>query len=172
MYDASMKKIKYKGKFEFNYISPSQVVVLTLANNKKSVVRSANSYEITKINIFQDRFVVANTYETVIVGDLETGKTSEILWRGAGNEKYDFSSPGLCMIFNAGELTLVEFGNNEPLGTCRTELMKPNLLSARISEKGAKVIAYLLDLQTIAINDLQNSTTICQIAHDSKIDYM
>jgi intraflagellar transport protein 172 len=29
------------------------------------------------------------------------------MWRGAGNEKYDFSSPNLCMIFNAGELTLV-----------------------------------------------------------------
>ena len=172
MYEASMKKIRYKGKFEFNYVSPSQVVVLTLATGKKSVVRSGNSQEITKINIYQDRYVVANTYETVIVGDLETDKTSEVMWRGAGNEKYDFSSPNLCMIFNAGELTLIEYGNNEPLGTCRTELMKPNLLSARLSEKGAKVIAYLLDLQTIAINDLQNSTTICQISHDSKVDFM
>lgn len=116
--------------------------------------------------------MVANTYETVIVGDLETDRTSEVMWRGAGNEKYDFSSPNLCMIFNAGELTLIEYGNNEPLGTCRTELMKPNLLSARLSDKGAKVIAYLLDLQTIAINDLQNSTTICQISHDSKVDFM
>lgn len=94
------------------------------------------------------------------------------MWRGAGNEKYDFSSPNLCMIFNAGQLTLIEYGKNEPLGACRTELMKPNLLSARISEKGAKVIAYLLDLQTIAVNDLEKSTTICQISHDSKIDYM
>lgn len=37
------------------------------------------------------------------------------------------------MIFNAGELTLVEYGNNEPLGTCRTEHMKSNLISARLS---------------------------------------
>lgn len=66
----------------------------------------------------------------------------------------------------------MEYGNNEPLGTCRTEQMKANLISARVSEKGSKVIAYLLDLQTIAINDLQNSTTLCQITHDSKIDYL
>lgn len=46
------------------------------------------------------------------------------MWRGSGNEKYDFSNPNVCMIFNAGELTLVEYGNNEPLGTCRTEHMK------------------------------------------------
>jgi intraflagellar transport protein 172 len=62
MYEASMKKIRYKGKFEFNYVSPSQVVVLTLATGKKSVVRSGNSQEIIKINIYQDRYVVANTY--------------------------------------------------------------------------------------------------------------
>jgi hypothetical protein len=33
----------------------------------------------------------------------------------------------------AGELTLVEFGNNEPLGICRTEYVKPYLISARIN---------------------------------------
>jgi intraflagellar transport protein 172 len=103
---------------------------------------------------------VVNTDETVIIGDFEANNTSKIMWRGAGSEKYDFSSPNLCMIFNAGELTLVEYGKNEPLGICRTELMKPNLVSAWLNEKGVKVIAYLLDLQTIAIIDLQNSTTI------------
>lgn len=58
------------------------------------------------------------------------------------------------MIYNAGELTLIEYGNNEPLGTCRTEFMKSHLISARlnyIGEKGNKTIAYLMDLQTISI---------------------
>lgn len=123
-------------------------------SGNKAVVRSNYSAEITKINIFQDRFVVANTHETIIMGDLEQDKTSEIMWRGSGNEKYDFSNPNVCMIFNAGELTLVEYGNNEALGTCRTEHMKSNLISARLNysgEKGTKMIAYLLDLQTISI---------------------
>ena len=76
------------------------------------------------------------------------------MWRGSGKEKYDFSNPNVCMIYNAGELTLIEYGNNEPLGNCRTEHMKSALISARlnyITEKGTKMIAYLLDLQTICI---------------------
>jgi len=52
VYDASMKKIKYKGKFELNYVSPSQIVVKTLMTGNKAVVRSNYSSEIHKINIF------------------------------------------------------------------------------------------------------------------------
>lgn len=40
------------------------------------------------------------------------------------------------MIFNAGELTFVEYGNNEPLGTCRTEHMKSKLISCRLNYFG------------------------------------
>ena len=139
------------------------------------MVRSNYSLEISKINIFQDRYVVANTHDTIIMCDLEQNKTSEIQWRGSGKEKYDFSNPNVCMIFNAGELTLVEYGNNESLGTCRTEHMKSNLISARLNytkDKGNKMIAYLLDLQTICIQDLSLSTTVAQINHDSKIDFL
>ena len=50
--------------------------------------------------------------------------------------------------------------------------MKPNLISAKINEKGTKIIAYLLDLQTISLFDLQTSSIISQISHDSKIDYL
>ena len=32
------------------------------------------------------------------------------------------------MVFNAGELSLVEYGNNEILGTVRTEFMNPHLI--------------------------------------------
>ena len=59
-----------------------------------------------------------------------------------GKEKYDFSNPNICMVFNAGELTLIEYGDNEPLGTCRTEFVKPSLISARINCAG--VDSYLI----------------------------
>ena len=62
----------------------------------------------------------------MIISELKTGKTSEILWQGSGNEKFDFSNPNVCMISNAGELLLVEYGNNDILGTCRTEYTKPS----------------------------------------------
>ncbi len=32
------------------------------------------------------------------------------------------------MVFNAGELSLVEYGVNEIIGSCRTEYMSPHLI--------------------------------------------
>lgn len=86
------------------------------------------------------------------------------------------------MIYNAGELSIVEYGVNEIIGTCRTENLHPNMISARLnySQKGGydqdrnvtKVIAYLLDTQTIYVQDLNNQQILAQINHDSKIDYL
>jgi len=159
VYDASMKKVNYKGKFEMNYVSPSQIVVMTISSKSITVINSRLSLEITKVNIYKDRYLVASTFESIILGDLITCKVSEVMWRGSGNEKFDFNNLNVCMIFNAGELTLVEYGQNEPLGTCRTEFKKASQISARLnylpnSQKGTKMIAYLLDLQTICITDL------------------
>lgn len=63
------------------------------------------------------------------------------------------------MIFNAGELSLVEFGTNDLLTSVRTEFMNPHLISVRINErkqKGleeSKKLAYLIDLNTICIGE-------------------
>ena len=40
LYDASLKKVNYKNKFIFNYVSPCQVVIDSLATGKKSVLKS------------------------------------------------------------------------------------------------------------------------------------
>lgn len=69
----------------------------------------------------------------MLLGDLESSKLSELPWRGSGNEKFDFSNPNICMVFNAGELSIVEYGVNEVIGTCRTENMGPNMISARLN---------------------------------------
>jgi intraflagellar transport protein 172 len=60
------------------------------------------------------------------------------------------------MVFNAGELSIVEYGVNEVIGTCRTENMGPNMISARLNygdqeKQATKIIAYLLDSLTICI---------------------
>lgn len=139
------------------------------------MIKSNVATEITRINVLQDRFVVANTMQSLILGDLETKKTSEILWRGSGNEKFDFSNPDVCMVYNAGELTLVEFGNNEPLGNARTEHVKSTLISTRLcysKDDDSKAIAFLLDLQTICVMDLQTNMVRVNINHDSKIDFL
>jgi len=63
------------------------------------------------------------------------------------------------MVFNAGELSIVEYGVSEVIGTCRTENMGPNIISARLTYseqelrggQPPKIIAYLLDSLTICI---------------------
>ena len=93
------------------------------------------------------------TNSTIFLGDMESCEVSELPWRGSGNEKFDFSNPKICMIFNAGELSIIEYGVNEVIGTCRTENVHPNVISARLNYNAqrrnggepTKIIAYLLD---------------------------
>jgi intraflagellar transport protein 172 len=129
-----MKKANYKGKFEITHVSPNHVIVKKIGGEQRLNVKSRTTQEVHKINIYQDRYIVAQTMESLLLGDVENGKLSEIHWRGSGNEKFDFSSSNIVMVFNAGELTIVEYGNDEPIGTCRTENMGPNMISARLSE--------------------------------------
>ncbi len=50
--------------------------------------------------------------------------------------------------------------------------MKPHLISAQVSGKGNRIVAYLIDIQTISLFDLNTSSILSQITHDSKIDYL
>ncbi len=59
LFDVCIKRTKYKGKFEFIYISISQVIVKRLETGSRIVLKSNYGYEITKINIYQDRYLVA-----------------------------------------------------------------------------------------------------------------
>ena len=78
------------------------------------------------------------------------------------------------MIFNAGELTLIEYGEQEPIETVRTEQMNPHLISARINERKSNLrkMAYLVDPKTISINDLDTKMNEANILHDSRIDWL
>jgi len=133
IFDVCLKKSSYKGKFEFTYVSLSQVIVKRIENGQRIVLKSNMGHEISKINIYQDRYIVASTSNTLLLGDMESCKLSELPWRGSGNEKFDFSNPNICMVFNAGELSIVEYGVNEVIGTCRTENIHPNMISARLN---------------------------------------
>jgi intraflagellar transport protein 172 len=180
VFDVCLKKSRYKGKFEFTYVSLSQVIVKKIETGQRLVLKSAQGHEISKINIYQDRYLVATTHSTLLLGDLESCKLSELPWRGSGNEKFDFSNPNICMVFNAGELSIVEYGVNEVIGTCRTENMGPNMISARLNYseqelrggQPTKIIAYLLDSLTICIQDLRFNQIQATVNHDSKIDYL
>ncbi|KAI9178878.1 hypothetical protein H9P43_005540 [Blastocladiella emersonii ATCC 22665] len=176
LFDCCLKKTRYKGMFEFTYVSPSQVLVKRLATGARILLKSAYGYEFTKINIFQDQFLVAYTEHTLCLGDLASCKLSEIQWQSAGNDRFHFAYPGVCMMFHAGELLLIEYGVNDILGSCRTEFMSPHLLSVRLNERQspARAIAYLVDTQTIHIMDLNNSSgnNVAVVHHDTRIDWL
>ncbi|XP_072318787.1 intraflagellar transport protein 172 homolog [Eucyclogobius newberryi] len=180
LFDCCLRRNIYKNKFEITYVGPSQVVVRNLSTGTRVILKSYYGYEIEEVKILgRDRYLVAHTSDTLLLGDLLSNKLSEVPWPGSGgNEKFFFENESVCMIFNAGELSLVEYNNNEILGSVRTEFMNPHLISVCLNErklKGAednKKLAYLIDLKTISIVDLSGGFTLGTISHDSKIDWL
>ncbi|XP_070378558.1 intraflagellar transport protein 172 homolog [Dermacentor albipictus] len=179
-YDCSLRKTLYNNKFEITFVGPSQALIVNLATKTKSTLKSQYGHEIQDIKILgRDRYLVAYTAATLLLGDLLQDKFCEVFWEGTSrNEKFYFETENVCMIFNAGELSLVEYGHNEILGSVRTEFMNPHLLSVRLNERrrpGApdnKKLAYLIDLKTIFVVDLVTGMTLAQVPHDSKIDWL
>ncbi|XP_055666694.1 intraflagellar transport protein 172 homolog isoform X1 [Falco peregrinus] len=179
-FDCCLRRSIYKNKFEITYVGPSQVIVKNLSTGTRVVLKSQYGYEIDEVKILgKDRYLVAHTSETLLLGDISSNKLSEVAWQGSGgNEKFFFDNENVCMIFNAGELTLVEYGSNDILGSVRTEFMNPHLVSVRINERRQrgveenKRLAYLIDIKTIATVDLVGGYHAGTISHDSKIDWL
>lgn len=87
---------------------PFQVIVKTLMTGSRIVLKSVYGYEIEKINVYQERFLVAKTPETLLVGDLETCKLSEIPWTNpAGGEKFHFENEQVTIKHNLKNLFLL-----------------------------------------------------------------
>ncbi|CAH3194996.1 unnamed protein product, partial [Porites evermanni] len=180
LFDCCLRRSVYKNKFEMTYVGLSQVIVKNLSSGTRVVLKSHYGYEIDKVSIMgKDRYLVAYTTDTLLVGDLSHNKLSEVPWQGTGgNEKFFFENENVCMVFNAGELSLVEYGNNEILGTVRTEFMNPHLISVRLNERKQrgiednKKMAYLVDLKTITVVDLVSGFNIATVNHDSRIDWL
>ncbi|XP_060165824.1 intraflagellar transport protein 172 homolog isoform X5 [Globicephala melas] len=179
-FDCCLRRSIYKNKFELTYVGPSQVIVKNLSSGTRVVLKSHYGYEVEEVKILgKERYLVAHTSDTLLLGDLNTNRLSEVAWQGSGgNEKYFFENENVCMIFNAGELTLVEYGSNDTLGSVRTEFMNPHLISVRINERRQrgtednKKLAYLVDIKTIAIVDLIGGYNIGTISHESRVDWL
>jgi intraflagellar transport protein 172 len=185
LYDVCVKRSVLQGGFELTYVSHSQVIVSKADTNARIVVRSNYGCEILKTNIYQSRYVVAHTTDTLVVGDMETLKMSEIQWHGDGSEKFIFDNPALCIIYFAGEANMVEYGINELLGSVRTAHVNRHVLSVRINERPTKPdefgnvptegenkkVAFLLDAQTVSVKDLSTQSSV-MLPHDFKIDWL
>ncbi|XP_014243162.1 intraflagellar transport protein 172 homolog [Cimex lectularius] len=182
LFESVIKRMIWKNKFELTYVGASQVLVKPLDDNSRGVIlRSRFGYEIDDVRILgNDRYLVARTPETLLLGDLHRNLLSEVNWTDTGSqEKFYLDNPNVCLIFNVGELTLVEYGNNKILASVRTEFMNPHLISVRLNERkhpnstdDNKKLAYLLDRKTICIVDLVFGIPMLQVSHDSKIDWL
>lgn len=103
-------RYRYNQTFELTYTSQSSVIMKRLSTGARFELKSGLGFEILQISIRQDRYVVAHTPDTLLLADLETNMASEIPWSGSGKEKFYFDlHPAVCLIFNAGELTVVEY---------------------------------------------------------------
>ncbi|KAF3703120.1 Intraflagellar transport protein 172 -like protein [Channa argus] len=172
LFDCCLRRVNYKKKFEMTYVSLSQVIVRNLSTGTRVVLKSYYGYEIEGVKIMgKDRYLVAHTSDTLLLGDLLTNKLSEVPWPSSGgNEKFFFENETVGMIFNAGELSLVEYSNNEILGSVRTEFMNPHLIRP---EQLAKWIFRSRILSTSTSNmDLAAGYNLGTISHDSKIDWL
>lgn len=59
----------------------------------RTVLKSAFGYEIERVDVHQDNYLVAITPETLLLGDMESCKLSEVRWAGSGQEKFVFDDP-------------------------------------------------------------------------------
>ena len=175
-----MKRYRVRGAFEFTYVSHSQVIVKRLSSGARIVLKSNFGFEIVKVNVHRDRYLVAHTATTILIGDLETCRLSEVSWQLSGRERLIFDNPQVCMVMDNGELSLIEYGKNERLGVCRTAETNVHRLSVRIYEPPAdsngnepprKSIAYLADRMTIRIDDLLTGVYVEQ-PHPCKVDWL
>uniref|UniRef100_A0A0N4ZD27 WD_REPEATS_REGION domain-containing protein n=1 Tax=Parastrongyloides trichosuri TaxID=131310 RepID=A0A0N4ZD27_PARTI len=180
--DCSLKKILLKNQFEVTYVSPSQIVVKDTVTNDgfTSSIKSNKGYNIRDIRIMgrTNKFLVAYTTNSLILSNMEKEATSEIVWNSAGNEKFIMESDNCCMIVNAGEISIVEYGIDEVIGWIRTEIINPHLISIRLNERISKAygetkrIAYLVDYNNIYVMDLLSNTQIAHINHPTHIDWL
>jgi intraflagellar transport protein 172 len=106
LYDACLRRVRYRGLFEFTYVSLSEVIIKTLSSGATVAVGSKCNSEISAVDIYHERFVVARTGQTLIVGDLGDPKLgggvdrlriSEFTWGGGGDEKFFFENEAVCM---------------------------------------------------------------------------
>ena len=176
---ASIGSFRYKNLFEVVYITGSQLRVVSLKDKNELSVKS--DYRVLTTNFQQDRYIIVRTTQSFVVGDTVSGKTSELpasLTDGEPKitEKFIFIDDLAVLVWNTGELTVVELGKPQPLAAIPTQYASPYLLSLRFNAKvgtgNAKILAYLVDSKTVRIVNVETLMTLGSIQITNKIDWI
>lgn len=139
LFESVLKRTVWQDKFEITFVAPSQILLKSLHDSLVTMtVESQVGLEIDDVRVMgKDSYVVARTEETLILCDLTRSLVSEVPWIATGrHERFYFENPNVCLIFNAGELSLVEYGNNYISGSVRSEFVNPHVISVRLNERG------------------------------------
>ncbi|PAA52772.1 hypothetical protein BOX15_Mlig006435g1 [Macrostomum lignano] len=179
VFDCSTRRAVYKDKFDVKYVGPSQVLVTEMKTGRKIVIKSHYGCEVNDLKVMgNDKYLIAYTTETLIIADIKNERVSEVPWTGVGNEKFLFDYENVCVIFHDSTLSMIEYGQHQVLGSVRTENFNPHLISVRINERkqlnvsSNRKLAYLMDLKTVCIFDLDRQCTIGQVDHDVKVHWL
>ncbi|KAH8365613.1 hypothetical protein KR093_002735 [Drosophila rubida] len=179
LFESVLKRTIWQDKFELIFVAPSQLLVRSLAEpTQQLTIESQLGLEIDDVRIMgKDNYLVGRTEESLILCDLTRNLASEVPWTASGrHERFYFENPHVCLVFNVGELSLVEYGDNRILGSVRTEFVNPHVISVRLNERGNarenKKLAFLLDAKTICVVDLVSQQVTGQINHETKIDWL
>ena len=175
MFESCLKKNIINDKYEITYISLQQITVKDIEKERRISIKTNLAPEILKVEIKNNNFLIINTDNSLIVGDLTTQKYSEVPWNNPDSCRFDFNNLNTCLVYVNDEVAVIEFGNNEIIGYFRTEYCHPNLISARLFNKGnksIKLIAYLIDPNTIYIHDLMTQSIIINYTNEYKIEYL
>lgn len=138
-FESVLRRTIWQDKFELIFIAPSQILVKSMQNTSlQMVIESQLGLEIDDVRIMgKDNYLLGRTEESLLLCDLTRNLTSEVPWTTTGRqERFYFEYPNVCLIFNAGELSLVEYGENSILGSVRTEFVNPHVISVRLNERG------------------------------------
>ncbi|XP_060802572.1 intraflagellar transport protein 172 homolog [Amyelois transitella] len=178
--EAVLRRWVWRDTVEVQHVSPKQLVLSRLARDSPPLtVTTKMAPDIFNVRfIGNDWYAVCRTSSTLILCDIARGLTSEIPWSGGGERVYA-AVGGACLLYRAGELSVLEYGLDKVLHTVRTERVNPHVLSVRINEgvssidrNDRKHLAYLLDRQTVAVVDLVTGIQLGQWWHEARIDWL
>ena len=174
LYAASLRRARYCPRasphsYDLTWLSRSQVQIAAAAASFK--ISARGGHDITKVDIYRDKYVVAFTTATLLLGNLATFKLAEIDWCQSGGERFCFENDRVALVYNLGELTVVQYDRNAPLATLRSEHVSPYLVSCAVGPargggggggagdtRGVAAVAHLVDTHTIRILDMHTKT--------------
>jgi intraflagellar transport protein 172 len=82
----------------------------------------------------------------------------------------------VCGVYDSGELSVVEYGSSEVLGSCRVSGISQHILSISLNSSQAHAtactVAHLEGKKDIDVVDLISGAMLATIKHTAKVDWL